>query len=216
MAVLNGGIFSRPRGKTGGIVFGAARTREGKLVTSRLLVSPSNPNTAAQQTQRGKFAEALAIVRLIGSGVYQSDWNRAIGQLPGFQSLLSVYLNAVNSSKQIDTIPPINLGSLHAPNTFSVNTGAIANQINLVWSTETGVNGTANDTLVALVVGDAPGSNPLDREVTVSTGALRSSGSQIVTMAGSGRDYNVLIYFKGAGTASGLISPTRNDEGTSR
>ena len=110
MAILEGGIFSNPRGKTGGIVFGAARTRTGKKVTSRLLVPPSNPNTAGQQTQRGKFADALAIVRLIGSSFYQADWNRAIGQLPGFQSMTSVFLNALDSSKSIGVIPSINLG----------------------------------------------------------------------------------------------------------
>jgi hypothetical protein len=101
MAILEGGIFSNPRGKTGGIVFGAARTRTGKKVTSRLLVPPSNPNTAAQQVQRGKFAEALAIVRLLGSGIYQSDFNRSIGQLPGFQSVTSIFLNALDASEDI-------------------------------------------------------------------------------------------------------------------
>src|SRR3972149_3079354 len=95
MARHEGGIFSRPRGKTGGIVFGAARTREGKLVTSRLLVAPSNPNTADQQEQRSVFTQSLQCVRSLGASIYQEDFNRAIAQLPGFQAVMSILMNAM-------------------------------------------------------------------------------------------------------------------------
>jgi hypothetical protein len=208
MSVLNGGIFSRPRGKTGGIVFGSARTRQGKLVTSRLLVPPSNPNTVAQQTQRNKFAEAIAIVRLIGSGIYQTDWNRAIGQLPGFQSLTSVFLNSLDATFNVTTIPPINLGSLHVCDTFSVSGGIGTGNINVAHSTENGLNGTSADVVVILAIETAPGSTPLERIVVVDTSDTRTDATTVVGGFTGGANVSVLLYYQGVGTADGLLSPT--------
>lgn len=210
MSVLNGGIFSNPRGKTAGIVFGAARTRTGKKVTARQLVPPSNPNTAAQQTQRGKFAEAIAIVRLIGASIYQTDWNRAIGQLPGFQSLESVFLNALDSSFDIGTIPPINLGSLHMSNTFGVATSGTTMNLNITWSTENGLNGTSADVLTLLAVETSAEATPLERDVVVDQTNTRGAlGSYSLIVNKAATNYSVLGYFVGAGTAEGLISPTK-------
>lgn len=208
MSVLTGGIFSRPRGKTGGIVFGAARTRQGKLVTSRLLVPPSNPNTAAQQTQRSKFSEALAITRLLGPGIYQSDWNRAIGQLPGFNSLFSTYLNSLDSISDIGVIPPVNLGSLHLPDTITVVSGGGSGEIAITLSQELGINGTDADTTVFLAVATSKGASPLTRIVVVMTGDRRDDVSYLITGLGSGTPTSVLTYLRGAGTAAGLVTPT--------
>lgn len=215
MAILEGGIFSNPRGKTGGIVFGAARTRTGKKVTSRLLVPPSNPNTAAQQVQRGKFAESLAIVRLIGSTIYQSDFNRSIGQLPGFQSLTSIYLNSLNASDVIGTIPPINLGSLHKPATFTAETAAGSSMVTVDWSVELGINGDEDDILKVLIVEQNPAASPLEREVVVNTGETRSNATANFNVGQTSTVYDVMAYFEGVNTAPGLLSPSVNVQPTS-
>lgn len=214
MAILEGGIFSNPRGKTGGIVFGAARTRTGKKVTSRLLVPPSNPNTAAQQVQRLKFANALAIVRLIGSAIYQSDWNRAIGQLPGFQSMTSVYLNSMDSVATLGVIPSINLGSLHQPATFVADSGAGSGLLNIAWSKELGINGTDADVLVILAVHQEKMDTPLERPITVDVSKVRNDADFDLDVGFSGEAFTVLIYFRGAGAAEGLLSPTSLSVGT--
>ena len=115
MSKLEGGIFSRPRGKTGGLVFGAARTRDGKAVTARLLVKPSNPRTPAQQAQRRKFSVALEAVRATGQEFYRETFNRTIGQLPGFQALESILLRQMNSDGTFSRGPNINTGSAELP-----------------------------------------------------------------------------------------------------
>lgn len=212
MSVLNGGIFSNPRGKTAGIVFGSARTRTGKKVTARQLVPPSNPNTAAQQTQRSKFAEAVAIVRLIGATVYQTDFNRAIGQLPGFQSLESIFLNSLDATFNVTTIPPVNLGSLHNGGLTSVGASIASGAIDVVWNTGNGINGTAADVAVCLAVETAPASSPLERPVVVDTSGTRSTATTIAGFT-SGANVSVLMYFQGAGTAAGLLSPTSFAQG---
>ena len=127
MARLEGGIFSRPRGKTGGIVFGAARTREGKAVTSRLLVRPSNPRTPAQQLQRRKFDRTLNTVRSWGPGLYQDYFNRTIGQLAGFQSLESILLGAFKNDGSFEAPADTRTGSAFGWNDGSLDVGDAVN-----------------------------------------------------------------------------------------
>lgn len=214
MAILEGGIFSNPRGKTGGIVFGAARTRTGKKVTSRLLVPPSNPNTAAQQVQRGKFSEALAIVRLIGSSFYQGDWNRAIGQLPGFQSMTSVFLNSLDAVEEIGTIPPINLGSLHKSDVFTSAAGG-SGAVNIEWGAELGINGTTADIYVLFGIATDPATNPLERVVVVDTSATRADNAKTLSGFIANTDVTTIGYFRGVGAAEGLLSATNFVQGLS-
>lgn len=154
MAKLEGGIFSRPRGKTGGVVFGAARTRTGKVVTSRLLVAPSNPNTPAQQSQRSIFSNSLQIVRGLGAAIYQTDFNRAIAQLPGFQAMMSIFMNNMNDSFLLDPPQETNLGTLHVPDTLSAAAGVDAGQVSVTLSGENGANGAATDEVVILAIGE--------------------------------------------------------------
>lgn len=208
MARLEGGIFSRPRGKTGGLVFGAARTRIGKVATSRLLVVPTNPRTPAQVTQRNKFSEALAITRLIGPVEYQNFWNRAIGQLPGFQSLESVYLNSLSATSVIGTIPPVNLGALQTPTILSVLPIAPSGSVEVTFSTNLGLNGTTDDLIHVYGVATNPAATPLDRVVVVNSTTIRDTGT--VTLNGfiSGSNVSVLIFAEGQGSALGLLSPT--------
>jgi len=205
MAVLQGGIFSRPRGKTGGIVFGAARTRQGKLVTSRLLVPPSNPNTAGQQQQRTKFSDCLSVVRRLGASIYQSDFNRSVGQLPGFQSMESIYLNQMDGSFDLSLVNEVNLGILHFPDTFA---GAIIADTTLqcTWTDELGSNGTVADKVKILVVGKGTTERAGLLGVTKSITAVRSDTTVNITLDTGVGEVAVYAYMEGAGTAAGLLS----------
>jgi len=205
MSKLDGGIFSNPSGKTAGIVFGAARTRQGKRVTARQLVSPSNPNTAAQQTQRGKFSDSLAIVRFNGAEIYQSDFNRAISQLPGFQSQMSIYMSAMDASKTLSLPPSINLGTLHYPDTITVasdDPGVITTN----FSVEPGDNGTASDQVITFAV-DVTSAG---RSVLIggkNYGVVnRADDTDEISGLTSGQTYLVGVYFKGAGDSLGMLS----------
>ena len=205
MSVITGGIFSKPRGKTGGIVFGAARTRQGKLATARELVKPSNPNTALQQTQRSKFKSALDLVRRLGAAIYQVAWNRSIGQLPGFQSMVSIFLNQMDSSKDITLVNDINLGILHFPDTFSISSPS-AGDFSYTNSTELGSNGTADDEFKLLLIAKTDANRQLANGVIVFDGAVRDDGGDGKSGLISGATYEVYTYLVGVGTASGLYS----------
>lgn len=214
MSRLEGGIFSRPRGKTGGIVFGAARTREGKLVTSRLLVQPSNPNTTGQQNQRTNFSAAIRAVRDIGSGIYQQDFNRAIAQLPGFQSLLSIIMSSQNNVGNISSPPAVNLGSLHAPDTFSVTANASAGGLDVTWSTEDGDNGDPSDEIT--LIGISGELNGDDRYIVVTDQSeTRTDGSATLTFDGWDNETAfVAMYARRPATGNNplLLSPLQWDQ----
>jgi hypothetical protein len=205
---LAGGLFSQPAGKIGNVVFGAARDRSGKVVTAREFVKPSNPQTPGQTTQRNKFSQSLDIVREVGPDVYQGDWNRAIGQLAGFQSWMSIMLNAMDDNLDLTQPPTINLGTLHFPNTSNVAVGA-AGEADVTWSTDGGDNGTANDQLqvVAIPSLDTVRDNNLVR--VIQDAALRSAGAFTITGLDSGSNYTIVLYFDGAGSADGLLSQAR-------
>jgi len=205
MAKLDGGIFSNPSGKTAGIVFGAARTRQGKKVTARQLVSPSNPNTAGQQVQRGKFSDSLDIVRFLGAEIYQSDFNRAISQLPGFQSMMSIYMNAMDASKELSAPSTINLGTLHLPDTVTFGTES-AGCATVVFSSEVGDNGTDEDDVVSFAINIASVGRATLVGGIITGDAERSDELSTITDLTVGQEYLVGFYFRGDGTADGNLS----------
>jgi hypothetical protein len=206
MAKLDGGVFSRPRGKTGGLVFGAARTRQGKVATVRQLVPPSNPNTAAQQTQRTKFKEALEIVRQIGKSIYGSDWNRAISQLPGFQSMMSIFMNNMDDQYVLTLPAETNLGSLFTPGLGNFVANTATSVIVEGAGLGTGPNGTLADKMVAILIATNPGPSASERVVGVGSGAERSTQEQNVELSDGTVEFLGALYYQGAGTAAGLVS----------
>lgn len=209
MAKIPGGITSRPSGQLGNIIFGAARTASGKVATAREAVAPSNPNTSAQQAQRSQFQMAVAIVQALGPDIYQEDWNRSVGQLPGFQSWQSILLNNMDNSDLLSAPPDRQLGSLHVPDSISASTGAAAGEIDLTWSTETGANGADGDAAVVLAI-EAPAPSDRSRDVLVSRAdSDRSDGAFTATVAQDATDYVLGLYFSGGGRGESALSTCR-------
>jgi hypothetical protein len=212
MAIVTGGLHGSPKGKLAGITYGAARTREGKVVTARQKVSPSNPNTSAQQAQRNAFSDAKDITRSHGPTIYTDVWNRAVGQLPGFQSMMSYYLNNIDSSGDISVPSDLSLGDLHFPNTFSFATGGAAGEVDLSWSTETGSNGTNSDTITWLAVPKARADRDSSYIQHSATATTRSAGSLTISGLKAATTYIISVYFEGAGTAADNYTLVRSSE----
>jgi hypothetical protein len=206
MAKLEGGIFSRPRGKTGGIVFGAARTRTGKLVTSRLLVPPSNPNTAAQQVQRSKFSVAQSDVRSLGPGIYRDAFNRSIGQLPGFQSLQSIVTKAQTSPAEFTAPAETRLGTIGAiVDVLAV--GSAGNFANLSWEGDDNPFG-AGASVQAFIFpdfnGDPPPINPPKAALQLDSYLSGGFSVDLSDFAAAGASHALVgVYAIGDGTQAG-------------
>jgi hypothetical protein len=206
MAKQSGGLFGIVSGSVAGLTFSAARGRKGKLVTVREKVDPANPQTADQTAQRNKFTTCLDVVRAWGADVYSVWFNRAVEQLAGFQSLMSILLNAIDSALLFTPPSDTPLGDLHFPVTINLAAGGAAGEIDITWSTENGVNGTAADEVYAIACSlDQAVNQESARSLAVATRAdgvagitLADLGSNVVTMVG--------IWFGGVGIADGNVS----------
>jgi|GEM_PF-5240860 len=210
MAIITGGLHGRPSGNVAGVVYGAARTRTGKAVTARELVYPSNPKTPGQVLQRAKFSEALNATRLLGATLWQDDFNRAIGQLPGFQCMMSIILNGTNAAEEFVSPADTPLGNLHFPGTFTCVTGVGAGgTVTLDWTAEVGINGTVADDLeVFMVAKDAGAGNTRHAYDMIAT-TTRATTTLVAQTGVAGTDIVIGVYWKGAGTADGLYSLCR-------
>lgn len=145
MSKIEGGILGTVKGKIGNIVFSEARGREQKINTVREFVKPTNPQTSAQTTQRNKFDSVVRAARLHGSSLWDTLFNRAVGNLPGFQSFVSHHLNYMVSDYEFELPADLNTGSLDYPDSFSAATGAGSGEVDLTWSTEIEAGGSADD-----------------------------------------------------------------------
>jgi len=206
MSIQSGGLLGRPSGKIAGIVFGSARSRSGKVVTAREKVNPSNPNTAAQQAQRTAFQRCLDTVKDIGPTIYQEDWNRAVSQLPGFQSWMSLLLTTIDNTFTFSAPSDVSLGNLHYPETVTIAGGTENDEIDVTWSTENGDNGTTADVVKVVAYSAATTSQGI--EAIIDTSATRTDGGSGVTLTvGTATgEYIVCVYLSGEGTADGLLS----------
>lgn len=217
MAKLIGGLHGRPSGNVGGVVYGAARTRLGKVVTARELVYPSNPQSAGQVLQRHKFSEALFAVRHLGATLWQNDFNRAIGQLPGFQSMMSIILSNTDALEDFNTPPATPLGNLHYAGAMAAVTGVgAAGTVDLSWTAELGLNGTAADVIEVFGVEKLESLGQVRGAVNFAATGVRADTSLIVPTGSGNMVFQVGVYWQGAGTAVGLLSECKWFEVTSK
>jgi len=156
MAVHLGGIYSKPSGKAGGIVWGRARTRAGKLATSRAWVIPTNPNTDPQAARRRIFASAIHTSTLIGSPIWQASWNNTLGDLPGFHSLAGHLIDSLEDDAGTPTIialpPSKSLGPVYLPD-FTFQPGVGSGSITASWPAQcVGDHCAAQDKLMGFLV----------------------------------------------------------------
>jgi len=209
-AIMRGGLHGRPSGNVAGIVYGGARTRQGKVVTARELVFPSNPQTAAQVLQRLKFSQALFAVRHLTASWWQGYFNRSIGQLPGFQSMMSIVLENTDAAEELGVPPDTPLGNLHFPITLTVDPAAVAaGHVQLDWTAELGLNGTVDDRLRVCAIDVSP-DNVDERPAKASMGITDRADMTLDFNAGAAATDMIFgVFFEGYGTAEGILSPVQ-------
>lgn len=219
MSKFPGGIFSKASGQVSGLVFSQARTRQGKLMTARQLVIPTNPQTFKQQNNRYAQTIATRMVTTLGPGIYRNDWDEQAGMNAGYASLLSIIRQNYKASNILDpgyastwvSIPPqSSLGDLHFPDTFSISSPS-SGEVDFSWSTELGSNGSGTDQAVAVLF-DGASTNILSDVINVaySVQALRSDGGiqlSVGTFHSVGITAVCLLYFRSALAEPENLSP---------
>lgn len=215
MAKVDGGLHGNPKGSVGGITYSEARGREGKVTTARQKVSPSNPQTGAQQDQRNAFRHAQNLIQDLGQEIYSNDFNRAVGDLPGFQALQSVMTDVTDQDGLVSVPDTINIGSLDGLVNPSLTVSETTPNVSLSYDADTGELGTAQDEVVAAAFKaslESDDSRLVAKSVAQTT---RDSGPVDMDLGiAAGDEVIVMHYVRGADTADGLLSPASFLSGT--
>jgi len=205
MAKVINSVLGNVRGKIGDLVGGAARDAYGKVSTLRVWARPTNPNTAAQALQRNKFKAAVQMTRNLGPSFYQTDWNRATGQLPGFQSLVGIFTDSIDDTLTLEAPADTPLGTLHTPATITIATSVTTNQVTFTWTTEVGQNGDAADEVVLFAIRADDDANLRYLTFEDDTSYTRTDGTGELDMDEDDIPYCCGIYLRGTlGEPQGL------------
>jgi len=209
MAKVQGGILGNVAGSIGAVTFGQARSSSGKVNTARQKTTPTNPNTAGQQAQRNWFTFIIAATRLLSSDLWRDDFDRAIGQLPGFQSFMRIMLKAGNIDEYFTPPADTPLGLVHLPNTLTAAAGGASGEIDVTWSLETGEIGDLDDKIVIFAIANGADYTTITAKDIATTS--RASGATGVTLSGldAGEEYLIGAYFRGGESCPGQLSKCR-------
>ena len=133
------------------------------LAVFRQFVRPSNPQTAAQVTQRGYMADVVAAWRnYFTSSTGRSAWNRLALQLPSVMSGFNAFVR-----NAVQVVPD------DADASFSYEAAAIAAQ-KVEFTMKNLDDGAAGDEAgdFEIWVGDSPGSLLLNESVAIAAGKV--------------------------------------------
>lgn len=164
MAKINNGILGGVGGRVGNVV--GARWKGVNYIRSYAV--PGYSRTDAQGNQRDNMKYLVAMAKAFVGTVLNSYCDKFIQRLSGFNWMIRENMAAKKLAATVESIK-VSAGALH-PGSILTAVGAGGN-VTVTWSTENGIDGAADDVVVAWL------RNPTTNEVTVNTTAERSEGT---------------------------------------
>lgn len=115
-------------------------------------VSVANPNTAAQQEQRGKFRNCSAFAQSILTTIIQPYWNRIANKMSGFNYWVKTNIaNFDTTGLQAPDTLQTTIGNINPPHSVSCTLNSGSKTVHLTWTSNAG-EGQAQATDIALCV----------------------------------------------------------------
>jgi len=140
MGKLRSGILGQIRGKVAGVVGG--QWKDVNYV--REYVKPANPNTAAQQTQRGLFGSAVGFSRPLVGPVFNTYTDQFQKSMSGFNAFIKENISYFTASPTFSSVT-VTQGKLFETRIVNGQADATLNVLNVIWSVNTGSNGANTD-----------------------------------------------------------------------
>jgi len=194
MGKLRNGILGSITGKVSGVV---GSTWKG-INTLRAYAVPSNPNSAAQVTQRGLFSFVVSVAKLVIGTVITDLWNPFATSMSGFNNFCKKSLLAITSNSDYANIK-MSEGSLEAE-TIDSFTYVTATGIASIDFTPTGLGNGETDDVAGFVIIDADN----DMAFVDLENSFRDNGS-VGGNIGTGRTatslHGYLIFKRGTGAS---------------
>ena len=114
MGVIKQGILGGVSGKVGSVV---GSSWKGIAVLKAMPLSVANPNTAAQQTQRGKMTKVVSVMRVLLASLIQPVWNPVAKGMSGANLFVK------------ENIPAFSSSALATPSAFYASRGTLLGQV---------------------------------------------------------------------------------------
>lgn len=194
MGIIKRGILGGFSNKVANVV---GSSWKGIAVIKALPLSVANPNTAAQQGQRGKFGQCVDFASSILTTIVKPLWDRAAQQMSGFNAFIQANIDFFDST---GLATPASLLISRGPllNTVFVSIGGDQSDqdCDVAWTNNAGTgNALGTDVSYFLVFNETTG------EIAgVKSGVARSIGSDSVPCSGltAGDTIRVYMAFKSA------------------
>ena len=143
MSKLQTGILGGPKGKVGGVV--GFRWKDKDCIRGYAI--PANPNTTAQQTQRGLMKSCVAFAKLLVGQVFNAYTDKFIRSMSGFNYFVKSNITLFDGSTDYAAIK-VTEGQLFVPTIASAVYSA--GDITIEYSDALGNNGLATDKVYAV------------------------------------------------------------------
>ena len=143
MSKLQTGILGGPKGKVGGVV--GFRWKDKDCIRGYAI--PANPNTTAQQTQRGLMKACVAFAKLLVGQVFNKYTDKFIRSMSGFNFFVKSNIKIFDGSTDYSALK-ITEGQLYVP---TISTAVYsAGDITIEYSDSVGNNGASTDKVYAV------------------------------------------------------------------
>ena len=214
MAKLFGGITGRPSGKIGNVIYGAARTRRGKSATARATFSPSNPNTPAQQAQRNRMRSLSQTAKRWNPTRGRAQWNAIEGNLPVYQSILRMLMQASNAQGDLSIPRPVSLGPTPALRNLQIVSGGGSGVLLLTWTAHTGDGALLTGAVQIFYTAVEREEGTEAQSGYVGTGIARGDDEATISGLAPGTEYLVGLWVSPAASANPSDNSFPRDSGS--
>ena len=140
MGKIINGILGPVSGKIAGVVGGGWKG----INYLRAFVIPANPNTAAQQTQRGKFSRCVDFAKILVGPIFNVYTDKFQKKQSGFNFFIKRNIAEFLDPPTFENLK-VTEGKLYFGNVVNQTAVAATDTVHVEWDTDLGSNGLATD-----------------------------------------------------------------------
>ena len=151
MGILVAGLIGQVRNKIGNMVMSNWKG----INTARAYAVPANPNSTAQQAQRGKFATVVALAQNLLGTLITTFVNPFAVQMSGFNYFIKLFIANATSEGLVTALCQVTKGTLESTSISSAIYNTSTGDLEVTFPTSASGNGTSDDNVSLLVLDNA-------------------------------------------------------------
>jgi hypothetical protein len=193
------GIYGRPSGQVGRVVWSESRSPQGSISTTRERAVPLDPASEAQQSRRLLLSAAAAAIGHMHPPMIDPDWGQTPRAQPIYQRVISWIMRhtyaAGGTSHMVEHPSAERLGPVYQPGITVYGGGS--GYLGYSYSTDlVGDYCSPQDLVRAFVIPQHDVGSPLPPAVLYRPGTDRSNGGGWVSGLQTGVRYTLTLWFR--------------------